>query len=249
MINLDVENETPEELLQKSLQSLSESGNYQKVIAEAKKKVSKMKEEANEIKKFPIGFTPSVSDLAKIQAWTDATKQLATILRNKCECQLKIARLKCGMSSNYLDLAMEFERRFLRTDPTITTIASQQYLSMSFAIIARSDEINKAFRTLDIDFCLNSQEEITARCNQSKNERVYFLLSKKCRTLKIGYSSRLSNRIKALQASSPEDLTLLKSIPGSKQLEAELHKKFCASRLHGEWFSATPEIMEYIKSL
>lgn len=240
----DIKNETPEGLLQKSLQNLSESGKYQEILTKEKEEIKKIRKEVSEMKEFPAGYIPSASDIAKLQTWNDEIKQLVSSIKNKCECQLKMARLKCNKSQNYLDLAMTLEQLLLRVGLLTTTIVSQKYLSLSFAIIARSDEISKAFQTLDIDFCLDSHREPT-----TKNEHVYFLLSKKSKTLKIGYSSHLSNRIKSLQSSSPDSLTLPKAIPGSKQLEAELHKKFAANRLHGEWFSATPEVIEYIRSL
>jgi Meiotically up-regulated gene 113 len=35
-------------------------------------------------------------------------------------------------------------------------------------------------------------------------------------------------------------------VPGTLQTEREIHAKFAAHRLHGEWFEATPELLAFI---
>jgi hypothetical protein len=79
---------------------------------------------------------------------------------------------------------------------------------------------------------------------------IYFVQAGKGGKIKIGYTDEesLFNRISTLQTGSPEKLVLLLAIPGNTTVERQIHKRFADCRLHGEWFEATTELMEYISS-
>lgn len=64
--------------------------------------------------------------------------------------------------------------------------------------------------------------------------------------IKIGRSSNLKNRMQALSIPAT---CLLATTPGGPSLESELHLRFAAGRVHGEWFSKTPDLMTYIADL
>ena len=67
--------------------------------------------------------------------------------------------------------------------------------------------------------------------------------------IKIGYTKNNANkRLKQLQTSSPNKLFLLGYIDGDKNIEKDLHKKFCNSmvRINGEWFAPTKDLLDYI---
>jgi hypothetical protein len=68
---------------------------------------------------------------------------------------------------------------------------------------------------------------------------------------KIGRTSNLPVRIKALSASHPENLELVHSIQSTNmfELEAGLHSHFDSKRIKGEWFHLSPDDIEYIKGL
>lgn len=68
---------------------------------------------------------------------------------------------------------------------------------------------------------------------------IYFLLDLKGRRLKIGFSTRLEKRIKALKFSSGRKLSLIGTIPGTMDLENDLHARFFRYRLVGEWYQYT----------
>lgn len=64
--------------------------------------------------------------------------------------------------------------------------------------------------------------------------------------IKIGYSVDVKRRL----ASYPFDSPLLAMHPGTKQLEAEMHKKFAGSRAAGrEWFLDTDELRTHINEV
>lgn len=78
---------------------------------------------------------------------------------------------------------------------------------------------------------------------------VYILSSKKTKLTKIGYSSNVKQRIKALQNSGPDGLVLKCLIKGGTETEGMLHKKYADKRKHGEWFSLSDEDIESLKSI
>ena len=78
---------------------------------------------------------------------------------------------------------------------------------------------------------------------------VYFLLAPSVRRLKIGFSIKLDSRVNDLRLGSPIDLILVKYICGTLQLEITLLALFDRFRLHGEWFEAEPELMDFVEQL
>jgi hypothetical protein len=78
---------------------------------------------------------------------------------------------------------------------------------------------------------------------------VYFIQGMKGGPIKIGHSRDVEKRIKELQTGFPTKLIVLALLPGSRSTEASLHRRFKKYRLHGEWFSPAPELLEYIRSV
>lgn len=67
--------------------------------------------------------------------------------------------------------------------------------------------------------------------------------------IKIGYASDMKSRLGGLQNSFPFDLVVLATTPGHRYAERDLHIAFHASRIRGEWFYRTPELMRHIKAI
>lgn len=67
--------------------------------------------------------------------------------------------------------------------------------------------------------------------------------------IKIGYSIDPPSRLRALQSSSPLVLTILATRAGGAARETAYHQQFAEHRLHGEWFTRTPEIEAEIARL
>lgn len=67
--------------------------------------------------------------------------------------------------------------------------------------------------------------------------------------IKIGFASRLEFRLKDLRTMNAFPLVVHAVAQGSPSLERAYHKRFAEHRLHGEWFSAHPEILAEIERL
>jgi hypothetical protein len=82
----------------------------------------------------------------------------------------------------------------------------------------------------------------------SYNTNIYFLRDPDG-AIKIGKAVDVEKRIQALQAGNPRQLTTLLVVRAPRRLEFELHRRFEASRLQGEWFASSPELLNCIASL
>jgi hypothetical protein len=67
--------------------------------------------------------------------------------------------------------------------------------------------------------------------------------------VKIGLTRDVRRRLETLQISSPTRLRLLALFEGSRELECELHRRFAAARIKGEWFKPIPELIEFAKGV
>lgn len=75
---------------------------------------------------------------------------------------------------------------------------------------------------------------------------IYFIRAEKG-PIKIGFTMQSPRkRMKDLQTSNPRKLYLLATARGTKRDEHTLHTMFKDYRLQGEWFEASPEILQYI---
>ena len=68
--------------------------------------------------------------------------------------------------------------------------------------------------------------------------------------IKIGYAADPATRLYSMQVGCPLPLSLMAyaEVPDAKQVEARLHERFDESRIRGEWFAATPELLEVAKA-
>jgi hypothetical protein len=78
---------------------------------------------------------------------------------------------------------------------------------------------------------------------------LYFAEAIGASMIKIGITSDLGARLRALRDASPVPLALLHSLPGTARQESALHLKFIAARSHAEWFRATDELRAFIERL
>jgi Meiotically up-regulated gene 113 len=83
-----------------------------------------------------------------------------------------------------------------------------------------------------------------------KSGKIYLIGNVEKGVCKIGFSTCVEQRLKALQTSCPFMLELLSVIPTPQTLddEADLHNHFDGLRLSGEWFTLTNEILEFFQS-
>jgi hypothetical protein len=73
---------------------------------------------------------------------------------------------------------------------------------------------------------------------------LYFIRNPLVGYIKIGISSNVPQRLKALEFSCGMSLELLRVIPNQGIAESCLHDLFAESRIKGEWFSPTAELVE-----
>lgn len=92
------------------------------------------------------------------------------------------------------------------------------------------------------------RDTLFARGNERDWRWVYFIQAKPG-PIKIGLARDIGRRLGALQTASPFPLELLARVHGGRPLEQALHEHFAASRLHGEWFDATAELLELTVTL
>jgi len=75
---------------------------------------------------------------------------------------------------------------------------------------------------------------------------VYFMYSGG--RIKIGYSGTVAGRLKRLRTAGPFAPAVLLVMRGNKGVESDLHVRFHADRLHGEWFALSAELRRFLNS-
>jgi DNA-binding XRE family transcriptional regulator len=64
--------------------------------------------------------------------------------------------------------------------------------------------------------------------------------------VKIGYAADPWRRLQKMQSDNRDALRVLALVGGDKGTEAELHARFAAARVRGEWFSRTAALLSFI---
>ena len=82
----------------------------------------------------------------------------------------------------------------------------------------------------------------------SNRPSVYFIEAIGTGQIKIGFSNNPTSRIKTLQTGSASKLILLGCINSDQSLESHLHGRFAHLRQHGEWFTATNGLRNYVQN-
>lgn len=86
-----------------------------------------------------------------------------------------------------------------------------------------------------------------SRVTQSHWGWTYFIRCPATDLIKIGYTDGVPRgRLGVLQTGSASRLTLIGTTWAEKGHETQLHYEFSKSRVRGEWFRATPELVRHI---
>lgn len=77
---------------------------------------------------------------------------------------------------------------------------------------------------------------------------IYFIQAEGVGHIKIGFTADedVLVRLADLQTGSPVPLRVLGTTPGAVVEEKNLHRRFAAHRVHGEWFRPVPELLALI---
>lgn len=78
---------------------------------------------------------------------------------------------------------------------------------------------------------------------------VYFVQGECGGAIKIGFSQNPDSRLKQLQTGYPDTLKILCLVPGNEKTEKKIQNKFVDTRLNGEWFKPTTELLNEIEKL
>ncbi len=133
---------------------------------------------------------------------------------------------RAGLSSGYVSLLERGAYSDLRCE-TVVGLAEALGVTLDWLVLGRGDE--PAWTASD-----------------DAAPSVYFAQADgKAGLIKIGFSSRPKHRVRQLLTGSAQ-VVLLCAVPGSKDDERALHKRFASARVHGEWFNPVPELLELI---
>lgn len=76
---------------------------------------------------------------------------------------------------------------------------------------------------------------------------IYYIGCPETSRVKIGFTSGDPyKRLRALRTGCPTDIRIFVMHPGTQEDERNLHRKFDALRLHGEWFESGDELIEHM---
>jgi hypothetical protein len=78
---------------------------------------------------------------------------------------------------------------------------------------------------------------------------VYFIQSGHDGPIKIGTAADPHRRLCQLQTGHHEPLKIIAVADGDQKEERKLHERFAASRVHGEWFRASADVVAYIRNV
>ena len=86
---------------------------------------------------------------------------------------------------------------------------------------------------------------IPARHDAPSGQYIYFVYS--AGRIKIGFTRTTDVRHKQLTSTGPFPPVLILLIPGAIQDEQALHTQFADDRLHGEWFTPSETMRNYLR--
>lgn len=78
---------------------------------------------------------------------------------------------------------------------------------------------------------------------------VYALWSPDTNLIKIGFSTKIRNRVSSIRVASPVPLELLGTWSGTKLDEHRAHRELAEYRSHGEWFRLEPGVIAYLSRM
>lgn len=137
------------------------------------------------------------------------------------------------------------DARKLWTDPDLATLSNHRLLSRMPGWTQPS-----AYRHIGPRGLAKGRPRNDGTMSEkSRPGHVYFLQNGRRKLVKIGFSGDHTSRIGGIQSMNPDKLKLLATVPGSRRLEAELHKRFAKYRVQGEWFSVEGALAAYIARL
>ena len=81
----------------------------------------------------------------------------------------------------------------------------------------------------------------------SRTSVVYFVSGSNDR-VKIGHTTNLKSRVRTLRTAHPDKLEIRLVLPGTREDEQELHRRFSDQHINGEWFRLDEVILDFIQT-
>ena len=88
-------------------------------------------------------------------------------------------------------------------------------------------------------------KERRKRSQPKPTGHVYFLRANN--TVKIGFSTNLSERLRNIRTGCPEKVRLVKVVAGTMKTERMYHDRYAEYRLDGEWFDLRGRLAKYLE--
>lgn len=110
-------------------------------------------------------------------------------------------------------------------------------------------------RPHEVDELINRVTAIRSRQDAKRRPSIIYFVRREG-LIKIGTTTQLAKRVKAISRGScmPNGMTIgpvevLATMPGDRNIEEHLHRRFAEVRFQGEWFHETPELLALVARL
>lgn len=84
---------------------------------------------------------------------------------------------------------------------------------------------------------------------RSLQDQVYFALDLDSGQIKVGFTTNLESRIRALRSATRARFAWFRSVPGDRSVENQAHCALALYRNCGEWFTACPRALDIVGRL
>ena len=91
--------------------------------------------------------------------------------------------------------------------------------------------------------------QVLSQSHKKSDTFVYFIAVTNGAAIKIGWAEDVSARLADLQVGNHEQLFVVAALNGSRLTERLIHKCFDGSKIRGEWYKPTEDILEFIHLL
>jgi len=115
-----------------------------------------------------------------------------------------------------------------------------------------TEEKKPTIKRISSDYCIVSEIEIISETKWAPKNNFPFMyknlyiLQNEIGRIKIGVSTNVDDRLKAIKMQSGMDTKVLRVIPFNANLEWQLHLHFRAKRYIGEWFNLDKEDINFL---
>lgn len=145
---------------------------------------------------------------------------------------------------NFTECGQEYY--FDRVDPALDNGRKPTDIPFFAEVFRHLSELYAAHRKDPIgEFLRPTIDAMETALAEKQGTSVYF--AEADGRIKIGWSRKVATRIAQLQTGSAAAIKLLGVTAGGRTREREIHHRFADARVGGEWFTATPELLAYIR--